>query len=147
MGLIRAGKLIISPNRNVTIVDSTYPTGDTTGVEVPQDARGVITHLWVTITGSAASPSAIVTIFGLPYITNEKPQFSTTHQGIWMPLASVNDGGAITQTTISPTAPANNIGYYAESFLHLSPYRRLFAYVTSFTSITSVDVQFAFEAL
>ena len=149
MGLIRAGRLIVTPRRRVTTNDTAHPTSDTQdgSVEIPDNARGAITHIWVTITGTAADPSAIVTLMGLPFETSEMPEFDTTHQGVWLPLVQVNDGGAILQNTITPTDPASNVAYYAESFLHLTAYKKLFAHVTSMTNTSQVDVQFAFEAL
>jgi hypothetical protein len=149
MGLIRAGRLILTPRRRVDTNDTAHPTSDTQSgaIEIPNNARGVITHVWITITGNAASPSAIVTLMGLPFTTSEMPNFDTTHQGVWLPLVQLNDGGAITQTSITPTAPASNVAYYAESFLHLSAYKKLYAHVTSMTNTAQVDVQFAFEAL
>ena len=149
MGLSRAGRLVVGPNRRVTSNDSSYPTGDSPSgaIEVPDSARGAITHVWVTITGSAASPSAIVTILGLPFESGESNEFDSTHQGIWLPLAVLNSSAAITQTSICPTAPASNVAYYTEPLLHISAYKKLCAYVTSMTNTSQVDAQFAFEAL
>lgn len=157
MGLDRSGAIILTPIRTVTANDDTYPTANapTGSIEVPRDARGSICHVLVYINGNAADPAAIVTILAQPFGTEDLPiekfviDKDTTFRSAWVQTVQCNDGGAITPTTVCPATvvPASNDVYYAESFSHLSAYKRLMAIVTGIANADAVSVAFAFEKL
>lgn len=135
MPLDQVGTLVWYRARvNVTSDDTAYPSGNQAGsIEVPDGARGSITHVFVDVDGSGTGVQARVTLFG---------RHPTTGWGV---LAQLNSGAAITRTTNTPVADGNDIHYY-ETFSHISSFTRLYPLIESTASLTNgVTVYFAFE--
>ena len=147
-----AKKLVICRDQ-ASAADTVAPTGDSgtlqsasTAVEIPAEARGGVTHALVYIAGSAASPSTVITILGLPENSSEEPNDTgNLFAGKWFALWQLNGGTAISATTKNAVAPASNVVLYAEALSHITAYRKLTATVTSFTNISTISVAFLFE--
>ena len=139
MGLDRSGKPNVTTLRSGVAADDTgTPTDTTYGIAVPPGSRGSITHVLAELSASNTSGAMIVTLFG----------YNAT-RATWYVLAQLNGGSTITRTSKTPVAAgsgSNSRIAYAESFLHISMYDRLYALVTSIAGAgASVSVYAIFE--
>lgn len=149
-----AGRMIVTAPRLVTSSDSGYPEDTSTSsalsgsIEIPEEARGAITHCLVDLSGNSSSVNVNVQIYGwlnstLISIHND----STKGQiGRWYFLGALNNNSAISTAGVGGLlVDSSNRLSYAESILHASAYLRLFARVTNLSSGASVEVTFIFE--
>lgn len=148
MGLDHSGRRVYTAVRSVTGDDAAAPTGDSPSgaITVPDKARGSVTHVLTRGDGNAAGAQFRVSLYGLLADANDVVGADTTFQSRWVSLTQLNGGGLITPTTKTTVAPAGSDILYAESFDHISFYKKLYALVDDMTNLDTVEVQFVFEA-
>lgn len=139
MGLDRSGKPNLQTLRTgVGTDDTATPTDTTYGIAVPAASRGSITHILAELSASNTSGAFRVTLFG----------YNAT-RATWYVLAQLNGGSTITRTTKTAVAAgsgSNSRIAYAESFLHISMFDRLYALVDAIAGTgASASVYAVFE--
>jgi len=135
--LERSGERVLAGTRSSqTSADSTYPSGSAQSgsIEVPQGARGAITHVTLDVTASSTA-SAVAHLYG--YLTETDS---------WYHLGGVRNGATLTPTSPSPIAESTNNIHVAESWDHVSVYDRLFLAVTTLSGTgASATTRYFFE--